>query len=202
MTTHFLSSNNTTRRERSIDKLHLFKYTFQCGVKMMLQLSIPQCLLLLTKDKMVNSNRGPGGRFTSRPVNNSVKVHSRPQSASDNGECSNKKRRLNDGSSQVPIKAPEQQAPKATDPPPPPSTPPSRLSQPARRATPATPSERRTRPVETPSKTEEGRTLRSKDVARPRSELVNFFADFEPIVFGSPKPDGNNSLKVRRCARR
>ena len=156
----------------------------------MLQLSLPQCLLLLTKDRMVNKNRGPRGRFTSQKVNNSTDNNQKPPLPSPVVQFRQspiKKRRLNDGTHQS-VSQDVQQPFSQESPQSPPPAQPSQQAAPSRSID-CSGEELRTQPPNT-GKTEDKRTLRSQNVARPRSELANFFGDYETIVFGPQRPEG------------
>ena len=174
----------------------------------MLQLSLPQCLLLLTKDRMVNRNRGPRGRF-SRKVNNEVSLS--PQTHENNQlskpEDISKRRRLNDGSAQylsptpvTPTPAKEIRSPTK----PPHSAQAHELKQlvqdqknyPLRTAYDA---DQVAEPVNKPSAPKDKRTLRSQDNIRPRSELTNFFADFNEVVYGDTDSHGKTCF-MRSCS--
>ena len=154
----------------------------------MLQLSLPQCLLLLTKDKMVNANRGPGGRFAHYKSDLQSKPTPRPSNMTRNDDGSNKKRRLNDGSSRPVPRTTSKQAVSTL--PTAPSTPPPRQIRPPRQPSPTPPKRHASKSDDATPKADEKRTLRSQDATRRKSELVNFFADYEAVVFGGPIPDG------------
>lgn len=167
----------------------------------MLQLSIPQCLLLLTKDRiMTNPNRGPRGRFSSRRVNNDsspLKQTDKPSSSFARPEPTVKKRRLNDSTAQFsPPSRPSSPQPTTQSEPPRPRHPQSyELKQLVndQKNYPLTHGNELNQAATATNKApsaDEKRTLRSQDVARPRSELANFFADYDEIVFDETDSQG------------
>ncbi|KAL9060460.1 MAG: hypothetical protein Q9162_000633 [Coniocarpon cinnabarinum] len=134
---------------------------------------------------MVNSNRGPKGRFVNHNVHTHTENPSSPKEALQNAERPSKRRRLDDGCSKPLAKSPTPNTPNTSAP-----------RSPARKQLNRSHRSRSCKSASdvaasdtTPAKTDEKRTLRSQDATRRRSDLLNFFADFETITFGPSRAD-------------